>query len=590
VHKNFKRIDYPLINLNLSLLLKERISYKSTLLLLLAIPLILSAFTHLWNLVGFPSIHVDEGHYLRRAMLVLQGKGPQEPIDDGYRYPYDHPYFGQIFLASLLKIIGYPDSVIIPNASSSPFTHTQIVHSIQMLYLVPRVLMGVLAVIDTFLIYKISELRYNRKVAFIASVLFAVMPMSWMLRRIYLDTILTPFLLSSILCALYFHYWNTKKATNLSLSLSLKNYVPLLLSGVFLGLAIFTKIPAVAIIPLVGFIIVSTGNKNKKNLKTLGLWLIPVISIPLIWPTYAVLNGQFDIWVQDVWWQANRSDRILASLSSLFQIDPVLLILGFAGAVFAALRKDWFCVIWISSFVVFFASIGWVQYFHWIPLIPVFCIVSARMIEHLSTKLSNRINLQRKLSLQHYHSWPYSTLIIAVALGIFGLASTLSLITTNVNASYFNIDSQIVQHIPANSKVTIIGSHWWIWNNLWVSQYIFHKNFDFIDPHFNSFLKKPVENRNVMFIVDRVFMHDTLSRNPLIIEKANGVNHIERLWVLYRTTYPVAYIIDSAIPTPASQKYNTYYQYPYSSMQVMVQNENRGQGLVQIRTNYGGNT
>ena len=88
------------------------------------------------------------------------------------------------------------------------------------------------------------------------------------------------------------------------------------------------------------------------------------------------------------------------------------------------------------------------------------------------------------------------------------------------------------------------------------------------------------------FIVDRIFMHDTLSRNPLIIEKANGVNHIERLWLLYRTTHPTAYIIDSAIPTPAGQKYNTYYQYPYSSMQVMVQNENRGQGLVQIRTNY----
>ena len=83
-------------------------------------------------------------------------------------------------------------------------------------------------------------------------------------------------------------------------------------------------------------------------------------------------------------------------------------------------------------------------------------------------------------------------------------------------------------------------------------------------------------------------MHDTLSRNPRIIEKANGINHVVRLWTLYRITHPVAYIIDSAIPPPAAttQKYNTYYQYLYSSMQVMVQNENRGQGLVQIRTNY----
>ena len=62
--------------------------------------------------------------------------------------------------------------------------------------------MGILAVVDTFLVYKISERRYNRNVAFIASVLFAVMPLSWLLRRILLDSILLPFLLSSILIAI----------------------------------------------------------------------------------------------------------------------------------------------------------------------------------------------------------------------------------------------------------------------------------------------------------------------------------------------------------------------------------------------------
>ena len=62
--------------------------------------------------------------------------------------------------------------------------------------------MGILAVLDTYLLYKITEVRYNRKVAFITAVLFAVMPMTWILRRMYLDTLLMPFLLSSILFAL----------------------------------------------------------------------------------------------------------------------------------------------------------------------------------------------------------------------------------------------------------------------------------------------------------------------------------------------------------------------------------------------------
>ena len=64
--------------------------------------------------------------------------------------------------------------------------------------------MGILAVFDTFLTYKIADIRYNRKVGFISAALFAVMPATWFLRRIYLDSILLPFLLLSILCAVYY--------------------------------------------------------------------------------------------------------------------------------------------------------------------------------------------------------------------------------------------------------------------------------------------------------------------------------------------------------------------------------------------------
>src|ERR671922_510000 len=101
---------------------------------LLLVILTASAFTHIWNPVGFPTFHVDESHYMRRAMQVLQGLGPQETRST-YDFPYDHPYFGQIFLAAALSLINYPDSL-------SPSSDT---HSIEMLYLVPRVLMGILA-------------------------------------------------------------------------------------------------------------------------------------------------------------------------------------------------------------------------------------------------------------------------------------------------------------------------------------------------------------------------------------------------------------------------------------------------------------
>ena len=63
--------------------------------------------------------------------------------------------------------------------------------------------MGILAVIDTFLIYKIAECRYNRNVAFIAVILFAVMPYTWLIRNVLIEPIQLPFLLTSILFALY---------------------------------------------------------------------------------------------------------------------------------------------------------------------------------------------------------------------------------------------------------------------------------------------------------------------------------------------------------------------------------------------------
>ena len=135
---------------------------KSISVFLLVIPLVLSAFTHIWNPIGFPSIHIDEGTYMRRAMNVLESQGPQEPKPTIGRN-YDHPFFGQLFLAAALKIIGYPYSLLHPSAANT----SDALHSIEMLYMVPRVLMGLLAVVDTFLIYKIAEVRYNRKVAFI---------------------------------------------------------------------------------------------------------------------------------------------------------------------------------------------------------------------------------------------------------------------------------------------------------------------------------------------------------------------------------------------------------------------------------------
>ena len=213
------------------------------------IPLVLSAYTHLWNPTGYPSIHVDEGHYLRKAISTETGQGLQP--QDRYRAPY----FGQIFLAGIFSIIGYPNLDTL--GDKNPVEH---------LYLVPRVIMGILAVFDTFLLYRITEYRYGRNVALIASILFAVMPFTWMTRRIFLESIQLPFILTSILLILNLTRGSQLQSQQLGRKqeqqlsghqdqqqLQQKQQQPyyseytkftLIISGIFLGLAIFTKIPS----------------------------------------------------------------------------------------------------------------------------------------------------------------------------------------------------------------------------------------------------------------------------------------------------------------------------------------------------------
>ena len=380
-------------NLDVALIYKHtRLKY----ILLLAIPLSLSAFTHLWNPTGFPYFVGDEGHYIRRSLQVLEQFDPQETAR------YDHPYFGQLFLAGLFKLIGYP-------ASLNPVSGD--VNSTQMLYMVPRIIMGLLAVLDTFLIYKICELLYtrNKAIAFIGSILFAVMPLTWLTRRVYLDSIQLPLILLSILLAIYFY--NNSKTRDNSVKGSAwrlgefinKGTLPIILSGIALGLAIFTKIPALTMIPVIAYLIFRANKKYRERIKNLGLWLIPVILIPAIWPAYAISVGEYDNWYSGVFSQAGREGSGIGSIGILFKIDPVLVVIGIIGLVFATvIKKDLFLLIWIVPFLVFHTIVPWTQHFHWIQVFPAFCIAGALLLDGVASILGRKPRVTSYSTLDSY--------------------------------------------------------------------------------------------------------------------------------------------------------------------------------------------
>lgn len=505
----------------------------------------LSAFTHLWNLDGFPSIYRDEDHYLRKTLHVLSGLGPQEKSDDllsNPLHPYTHPYFGQLLLAAILGGIGYPDSI---NPSIEP-------SSIKEIYLIPRVLMGIFAIVDTFLLFKITERRYGTTIAVVASVLFAVMPLTWIIRRIWLESIQLPFLLGSILVAMYLKDYKSKARIV---------FVLVTISGILFGLTIFTKLPIFTLITLGIYVIYS----NTKNWKLVGTWILPVLLIPLLWPLFAILNGEYDQWIDGLLWQSERGDKgITGAIEKLFAIDPVLLILTLVGTLYAVVKRELFIILWFVPFLLFNLLSGYVSYWHFIPLLPAFCISSAILIKNISIlfrKKKIRIML------------PYASILI---IGTYGFIITIMLITLNLTSFHYETVSNIVYQIQNanttsvdhdgkgdinNNGVTVLGNNYW----LWIPKYIFDEdsNNDFR----NDYNGQDNLTKRVILVVGEDF----------VSEMTNDKHSKEKLRELLTKSVLLSEIKDNQSDTLQKNRY------PFNSLTSLTPNPVT---RIEIRANY----
>jgi hypothetical protein len=446
---------------------------------LLIAPLLLSGLVHLSNLAGFPIPTTDEGTYLGRSINVLEGFGPHDPY-----YGYDHPFFGQLFTATVFGIIAYPDSLNI-----SDYANAQ---TLEALFLVPRALMGLLAVFDTFLIFKISERRYNTTAGFIAAMLFAIMPITWVTRWIHLDSIQMPFILLSIYFALK---GKVTISRNNGIPGSKNNYdiLTVLISGIFLGLAIFTKIPAFTLVLPVGYLIIANNKSEGNILKMFSLWIIPVILIPLIWPMYAISVGQFDNWLFGIYDQATREKLPLSlSIMEFFRTDPVLLSLGVISVIFSAIRKDFFITFFIVPYLVFLYFVGFVTIFHLLPLIVGLSIASGIFLSEISKKASPNIKVNKAL--------PY---VIIAALGVIGIISTSDFILKNSASHYFEAAAFVNGYMQGKSRnyenddinPTVISSPFY----LWIPKYKFHMD------NYSEWGVKRIEAQSAISIIDDAF-------------------------------------------------------------------------------------
>jgi 4-amino-4-deoxy-L-arabinose transferase-like glycosyltransferase len=437
------------------------------------IPLLLSGFIHLWNPVGYPDIFFDEGIYMRRAVNLLDTGNPQEGN------VYDHPYFGQIAIASILAIANYSDF----KPSTDP-------ESLQSLYMIPRIFMGLLAVLDTFLIYKIVQIKYGINVAFLSASLFAVLPFTWIFKRILLDSILVPLVLGAILLAIY--STKTKQKT-----------VLIIFSGCLLGLAVFTKIPAFTMIFVVAWIVYA----DRKKISDVLLLLIPFLLIPLIWPVNAITLDQFDLWQKGVLWQTQRTNSVLDIIGFFAVIDPLMFVLGLSGIALAVLRRDKFLLLWFIPFVIFLSSVGYKQYFHWMMIIPVMCIASGILIESI-----RKFSIIKKKSV-------YVGIISGVL--IFGFVSTTLLIINDISNNQFQALSYVLENY--NDSVTVLTSPVYSW----ILYDVFER--ENVPKDYSDILFHPIVTEKTVIMVDEHYRIDLIRGPQLqnVLDKTTTIQTFE---------------------------------------------------------------
>ena len=391
------------------------------------------------------------------------------------------------------------------------------------------------------------------------------MPLSWFTRRVVLDSIMLPFLLTSVLLILEVRS-NPKHVQILSI-----------LSGICLGLAIFTKIPSFTFIPALVFLIYQVIDKNKfpavNKIKILSIWLVPVILIPMIWPAYAFFSGDFAEWIDGIFWQSTErreeGKSFYEIISSAFKTDPVLLILGAGGVIYLTIRREYFPIIWMLPFITFLMFVGWVTHFHLIPVIPILCISIAKLIYDVPAITHIKKNI------------PASTIMISV-IGIFGLISTSILISTDLSdvqfASVSYISNALVptngslinkSHTNSNlshnddntNQITVISSPIFSW----VYKYVF--NNDYVFTHVRD--TQPIKTEKLILLVDSTYKH--------VISGVEGENatQVKRLMSIYNNT-------DIAALFKGDTSNFNRKVYPYTG----IDSASIGSRTQEIRTNY----
>ncbi len=354
------RVDNPLIsNLNPADILKRMTSPIAIGCLVIAI----AAFSHSFNMFGYPLYLGDEGIYMSQAYAVAQ-LGKITP----YTYWYDHSPVGWLQIALWTIVSGGLNTFGTAIDSG-------------------RVLMLLFHLGTVLLLYNIVLKQTGRTwLAFVAAIVYTLSPLSLIHgRRVLLDNIMAFWMMASI-----------------SLFLNHRNRVlPMLYSGICYGIAVLSKENAILLLPAFTYGLWSQIRSSQYNSRFSRLaWLFPVGAIISSYLVFAALRGELfhfpsgdsDSTVSlfgTLFWQTGRKSDNLFLQNLKFdwlRRDYLLLLSGSLVTIAYGIRgnvKKRF--VSLLSALMFFSLMkgGAGLDFYILPMLPLFAMINALIIHDI---------------------------------------------------------------------------------------------------------------------------------------------------------------------------------------------------------------
>lgn len=201
-----------------------------------------------------------------------------------------------------------------------------------------------------FLVSKIGEVLYGKRTGLFAAALFALTPWQLIMSRVFLVDVQCLFF---SLLYLLVGIWAIQKNSNKLL----------LLSGIFFGLALLTKLFAVFMLIPLALIYIYWGPKERKRiLQGMGIFFLSALLLQVLW--YNVISGRglYDIFTHEdfnVYLPSGFVPSPLFSFNFLNEVLGVFFLFGFSLSwIISLLEKELFAKIRIFDMIFLITIVG----------------------------------------------------------------------------------------------------------------------------------------------------------------------------------------------------------------------------------------